>query len=210
MKRIIARLLHLANARPPFMCRERFYSLKDRLLKRWGTREGYDLQRIDYACWGYGDAGCTGMTCTKCGGTGIYDVRKTYLDRWTFGGFPFHTISDAQYRQHVEPPTITGRIKHTDYGRWSDEAALWLFLIFDRQSFWKLMTACKPYAWQWLPLSFLQRNIGWPLGRLMGRLESRRCHCGRRYRIWFASLGWCVCPRCRTPKPVPTCDDIPF
>lgn len=47
-------LLHLANANPPFSTRQEFYTLKHRLLKRYGHFEGHQIQEIRKDCWGPG------------------------------------------------------------------------------------------------------------------------------------------------------------
>ena len=44
-QRILAKLLHYANADPP-IDRDRFYAVKDRLLSRYGRFEGHELQEI--------------------------------------------------------------------------------------------------------------------------------------------------------------------
>src|SRR2546430_712949 len=95
--RILALLLHYANANPPWN-RTEFYSLKNRLLIRYAKFRGYDLQIIKKECWGpldpdgdYGDhTGCQGRFCPHCGGTGIFDVRWVRLERWQWGRYLFH------------------------------------------------------------------------------------------------------------------------
>ena len=86
--RALAATMRVANSAP---C-SRWYALKDRFCERFGTRDGYDLQRLK--CWGYysrqlgGFAGCIGPDCQKCGGTGVH--RTTYLRRYRIGSRIFH------------------------------------------------------------------------------------------------------------------------
>lgn len=206
-QRILARLLHLANSGHPWR-RTEFYAIKERLLRRYATFRGHHMQEIRKECWGprlgwdeYGDPvrGKCGPTCRQCGGTGLFDIRWVRLERWRWGKFEFHIpAGDTRVRPagHVD---IVGRIEHRDYGRLSNEAVLWLYLLAGEwQEFRRVMVCGSCCGRYWWPLTNLQRIAM----RLNMKLSWRRCWCGRMFPTW--GRGWCVCKRCRTiPKEAP-------
>lgn len=202
---VLAWLCHYANADP--MGRE-FYELKERLLRQYAEFMGHDIQEITKECWGdkwdredgywYG---CSD-TCTRCGGTGVFDRRWVRLQKWRWGRFWFH-IPDGSTRIKPETVQIVGRVKHQDYGKASREAELWLYLVtMHWRTFWEMLTRqsyCNP---GWWPLCRLQKIAMWT--RM--KLRIHRCWCGRRFMTWGS--GWMVCRQCRNRKP--SVDEIPF
>lgn len=210
---ILATLLHYANASPP-SCRTEFYRMKERLLKRYGTFCGHDLQEIRKECWGELERnddwydrswlGCTGASCRRCGGTGVFDIRWVRLQRWTWGKYTFH-IPDGETRKPPDMPTpnlIRGLIEHPNYGRASNEAVLWLYLLFDRRLFWRSITGWCCYGRYFYPLTILQR-IAMPL---RWRLSWQRCLCGKLFFTWGS--GWQICRKCRSRSR--DREDVPF
>ena len=160
-QRLLARLLHVANSKPPFD-RPAFYNLKSRLLRKYATFDGNDLQEIRKECWGYyGENGCTHNVKCKCGGTGIFDLFWVRLNRWKWCGYLFH---EPNGRTWITPNdgqvTIFGVIEHHDYGRASAEATLWLYLLCGE---WKLfrseMASCCRCGKYWWPLLNIQRVL---------------------------------------------------
>lgn len=199
-RRLIAWLLHLANARPPFR-REEFYALKDRLLCRYGTMFGFDVQRITDPCWGYeADGGCCGPHCRKCWGTGIWRDRWILLERWQCHGYLFHRPRRMTSESEARSATIHGRIEHRDVdAQASAEAALWLFLIYDRGTWWRETRGHCFTVWSWHPLLCVQRIV-MPLHLWLSRWRPRPCgRCGRRFIRPFESGYWFACRRCSPP-----------
>ena len=56
---MIGRLLHIANSYPEAVDKKRFYAMKDRILRRYGRRDGFDIQHV------------AGKKCWSCDGTGV-------------------------------------------------------------------------------------------------------------------------------------------
>jgi hypothetical protein len=201
--RLLATLLHYANAAPPFALRREFYALKERLLRSHGDFVGTRVQRIDKPCWGDRDIdgerrGCIGPGCSRCDGTGLFDRFYVTLEEFRFGRFTFHIPRDRTAIRPEGGAQIIGRIQHSRYGLRSREAALWLYLLCGE---WRLFiralrASCvlSPgwFSWQgWWPLLNLNRIVF----ALSMRLRVARCWCGRRFMTWGS--GWCICRRCR-------------
>jgi hypothetical protein len=125
--------------------RTEFYALKDRLLQRYASYDGVDVQHIVKPCWGPGCDGdenrftCPGSSCRKCGGTGVFSERFIPLQRWNFEGRIFHRPMGETSKR---PATIEGHILHGDVdAHAAADAALWLFLLCDRRLFWSTLGA---------------------------------------------------------------------
>ena len=58
-KKVLAKLLHIANSDPPITRKKEFYEIKDAILKKHGTLVGHQVQHIK-------------KPCRACGGTGIF------------------------------------------------------------------------------------------------------------------------------------------
>ena len=149
VKYIIGWLLHYANRDIPFLARSQFYKLKTRLLLKYATKTGTDIQHIKkecYHCGGTGTFKCDWKLpepCWRCMGSGVYDEFWSRLDKYNLGKWYFHNPVEIMYV--YEPlfegealPMIEGYIHHkTPKYRLGKECALWLFLLFDRKSFRK-------------------------------------------------------------------------
>ncbi len=142
-------LLHNANRDIPFLAKSQFYELKTRLLKKYATKVGTDIQHIKKDCWSCDSTGVFKSEwkmpepCWSCYGTGVYEEFWTRLDKYKLGKWYFHNPVERMYK--YEPlfegeslPIIEGYIHHkAPKYRLGKECALWLFLLFDRKSFWK-------------------------------------------------------------------------
>ena len=187
-------LLHWANSSPPFGARAEFYALKTRLLEKHGQPTGIDIQKIVDKCWGYyRGEGCLGRDCGRCGGTGIWNVRFSVLDKYRWGRFTFHVF---RYKTSIPSlATIEGLVKHRDYGRLSNESALWLFLLCGEwRTLWRCLRGWACHGRYLYPLTLLQR-VMMPTCMYLSR---RDCYCGKRF--WTRGSGWIVCKRCRTNR----------
>ena len=199
LARLLAAVLACANSSPPTCHCEAFYAMKDAILRKHGKLVGADLQHIVKKCWGGYDYPCRGASCRKCGGTGIYSERWHILQRWELGGRIFHRPIDSTSLRPDGPVTIEGNVEHRRWmGHQPLEAAMWLALVFDRRLFCRMafLPASCACGWFWLPLVNLAR-ISFRLRMFVWRFQGRKCYCGRTYRQWFGSGGWCVCWRCR-------------
>jgi hypothetical protein len=140
--RVLTWLLVRANAKPPSGHPETFYSMKEQLLRRFGRMIGAEWQHIRKTCWSCEDGVLDdGHYCWKCGGTGIYQQTWVLLQRWELGGAIFHR---PVYRTTLDPHeivTIHGYITHPEYHADTEEALLWLALLFDRRLFRGLLRA---------------------------------------------------------------------
>lgn len=202
-ERLLATLLHYANANASWCGRNDLYALKEKLLRRYGELAGQDIQEIRRECWGpfndWGDpTGCPGEDCPRCGGTGIYDLKYIRLERWAWSGYVFHRPAERLYRL-PDPASVNihGRIEHPDYDvRTSSEAALWLYLLSgERRLFWRTLKRSRFHRPGLRPLLILQALVM----TLAMWLSWQKCWCGRWFPTW--GTGWQVCRKCRDPKP---------
>ncbi len=205
---VTSRLLHLANADPGD--RRSFYELKERLLRRYATFWGNDIQEIVKECWGdqvdeHGDRYGCGPQCRRCGGTGVWERKWIVLQRWHWGGYVFHVPEGRTY-QKPESVQIHGRIEHPDYGRASREAELWLYLLCrEWRKWWHAVSTSCYMRPGWWPMCRLQKVAM----RLRTNFSWRRCSdCNCLFLTWGS--GWLVCKTCREPKPVAGRDEVPF
>lgn len=159
---MLAFILHHANR---YSKDKEFYAIKDRILKKYGVSDGYDIQHIP------------GKRCWSCGGTGrhyyysntypykAYDSTDCYhcnwgwyklpqwicLERKRFGKFTFHRPLKREFYvknpwtaegmgfEVSNRPVIESYIEH-EYHWFSRWACLILFLFYDRKfalHFWK-------------------------------------------------------------------------
>jgi len=142
-------LLHLSNRDIPFLAKEQFYAMKKRILKKYGSFIGYEIQHIKKECYSCDSTGvfkCDWKMpekCWACCGSGVYQEFWTRLEKYKLGKYYFHNLVKRQY--NYEPlfegealPIIEGYISHkSPKYRLGREAALWLFLFFDRKTFVK-------------------------------------------------------------------------
>jgi len=189
--RLLAWLLHYANARPPLFSTD-FYKLKDRLLFKFATCQGYDVQEIRKECWGnrrdaFGDVSGCGPRCTRCGGTGIFDLFWVRLERWQWGRYTFHRPIWRGRIKPLSPIQIHGRIEHAKYGHASDEAVLWLYLLSgELRLLWHAMKSSCACGWYLWPFLNLQRVV----------MRTRAWLRVRTSRIQGVP-HWITCPECK-------------
>ena len=144
-KNALAWLLHQANRGS---CSPEYYKIKTKLLRKFGSPAGFDLQFIEgKKCWSCGGTGIhnkydwrTGRIydrdeCWSCSGTGYYKfpVWNT-LQRFDFGKYTFHQPIGRTYFKKpnvISDGIILGFIEHqsSDY---SEFAGTVLFLIYDK------------------------------------------------------------------------------
>ena len=192
---MIARLLHIANSCPPAgkSHRERFYTMKQRILRWFGTEDGHDLQFIDgKQCWSCEGTG--GLYephgCWKCGGDGWFKSPVwVVLKRWKFGQYTFHEPIQRLHKKPdiiVDRPTIKGYVEHASYPMKDIHRAHFvLYLMFD----WRLLWSETDHWW-------------------IRKVVSRRCGLCRR-RLWTTKQWQCsICQR--ISHVLPEDHDIPF
>lgn len=104
-----------ANSNPP----PGFYAFKDRYLRRFATRAGWDKQTIEHDCWSCDGTGVFfyggDAKCHKCFGSGVYRTTEHWLERWDLGGAIFHrpaSWNEVPWPRPVVVDYIEGRIKH--------------------------------------------------------------------------------------------------
>ena len=81
------------------------------------------------------------------------------LERWRIGGRVFHIPKERTYEDPGTAVDISGVIEHANHGRLSEEAGAWLFLLFDRPTFFRWLYASRACGWTWCPLVNLQRVV---------------------------------------------------
>ena len=179
--RIIGLLLHVANSSPPLLGREQFYAIKVRLLERYGRFVRNERQHIRKECWDC-ESGC--YKCNRYGvGGGVWDEFWVRLELWELGGYRFHTPRE---RTRVRPAdwydgsAIEGYIEHRRFKYYLPfECALWLFLIYDRPTFWGVFGYSAQCSWKLTPLVwantlyFYWRGRKWRLSKWRKRIADR-------------------------------------
>jgi hypothetical protein len=149
-KYILGWLLHLANRDVGIFYKEQFYAIKKKLLLKYGTYLGEEIQHIRKECYSCDSTGIfkcdwkLSETCFNCRGTGVYEQYWTRLDKYKLGRYTFHNPTKRQYEyeplfEKIELPLIIGYIHHkSPKYRMGTEAKLWLFLIYDYAIFKKM------------------------------------------------------------------------
>lgn len=180
-----------------------WYSVKDAALRRWGWRDGWDLQL--FRCWGEPGLSC-GTECDRCGGSGIH--RAVKLLRWRLGRQSFHqpaaaivlspavslhtdvgmrSLADAIYGHGR---IFDGRIRHGS--RRGGYLCAWLLLLWVNPSA-RRSALRSARVWDWLVRK--RRSTAWWIGDLF---NSVRC-LATGYRIVgdsFQLPGLFRCPEC--------------
>lgn len=175
---MIARLLHIANTSPPAdkKCKERFYAMKQRILRRFGAEDGHDIQHIPgKKCWSCDGTGeyYEPHDCHKCDGTGWFKSPVwVLLKRWKFGRYTFHEPIKRHYRKPDDDlhdrPIIKGYVEHASYSlKKTYRARLILALLFDWQLLWMM-------------------SDNWWIRKVI----SRKCHICKR-RLWTTKRWQC-------------------
>lgn len=189
--KILSWLLHHANRK---YHNPEFYSIKNRLLKKYGQHICYDIQFIE------------GKKCYSCGGTGVYVYYSDYtgkpydqdvcwhchngwykrpvwniLARVQFGKYVFHQPFERSYTKPDNSiPVIEGFIDHEE-SKYSDFAATVLFLVFEKgylKRWYKSAGVGWALCW-WLPRNWLNNIVhlikhgpDLPLSRLKRRFKN--------------------------------------
>lgn len=171
MNFILGYILHLANRDIPFLHKEKFYAIKNKLLKKHGTFICNEIQHIKKecnACHATGIYKCSYKlkeTCWCCNGTGTYLEFWVRLEKYKLGNFYFHnpikksnTILFEGVSKHIE-----GYIEHkAPKYRLGKEASLWLFLFFDFETFKSVISIYGYPSKKRTPLVFLG-NLIWKI-----------------------------------------------
>ncbi len=160
----LAKLLHLANASPPLLLKRDFYRVKERLLARYGSPDGVDLQHIPgkicFGCHGSGMDMWREEYCERCDGSGWWKSPKWIcLDRYRFGDYVFHIPGAVTYTKPEPDITrIEGYVQHADQGPRSDTAFAWLCLLCgEGRLLARWLTGSHRCGWQWRPWLVLQQ-----------------------------------------------------
>lgn len=168
MKKLIAILLHYANKKPPNSRKSAFYAVKSEILSKYGQKVGHDVQHIHKECYTCGGCGIfhsdwkVAEICWKCSGTGVYEEYWTLLTKYDFCGYEFHQpitklYENPNYRTFGK---IEGYIRH-DAPKYylAAECAFWLFLIYDRKTFWDMMGNIAYSSRKFTPMVLLSTLI---------------------------------------------------
>lgn len=125
-----------------------FYPLKDKLLRKYGKPDGYDLQVIHHRCWSCEGTGIythwdgDEEECEACEGTGIYRTVRVILARYILGQSVYHIPSkDYNLRDKSAPKNIIDAfIVHDDVDREAVLRVLKILLFrYDFPQFYSLM-----------------------------------------------------------------------
>jgi hypothetical protein len=172
--RLLSWLLHHANRTTKA---HEFYSIKDKILSRYGTQVGYDVQHIEgkkcFTCRGTGKYDRWDQYgiydpdwCWHCAGNGFYkDPQWICLSRIQFGKHIFHKplkrekcvknpfTDDSMGWLVSDRPVITGYVRHaeTPFGIY---ALLALYLFYNRKQckvefINHVSTIIGRYKWKW-------------------------------------------------------------
>lgn len=151
----------LANSNPP----PGFYGFKDRFLRRFATRAGWDKQTIEHDCWS-----CEGAGCHRCSGSGVYRTTEHWLERWDLGGAIYHrpaSWNEVPWPRPAVVEFIEGRIKHgTVPQAVARRAFRRLLLRYEPVTFYRLMVE----AFRERTMQFRAR-WAWRLVRLRNKLD---------------------------------------
>ncbi len=177
---ILSHLLHHANRETKA---DEFYKIKDRILTRYGTVIGHDVQFIE------------GKKCRSCGGTGnhpkyswetgkVYDYADCYhcwggwykhpawvlLQRIQFGKFIFHKPIKKELKIKnpftkdagcdVSNEVIEGYIDHSR-SKHGKDALVILFLLYDWKGYWSRWKKHIGHSWYW-HWSWIYKPRKWP------------------------------------------------
>jgi hypothetical protein len=178
---VLGFLVHYANTDP--LDKENFYRIKDKILRRFGTPVGNDLQLLEgvrcnrcvngrYWHWIY-DSHCYGWEqCWQCSGTSWFKPRRyVLLKKYRLGRWYFHrpvsSFEDYKFKFVVpfffRNKYIDGYIDHSNYYGWlSWECCLWLYLMFDIETF-KRHIRPRPFSNVRTPLVFWL-HYRWAMG----------------------------------------------
>lgn len=193
---MIGRILHIANSYPQAVDKTAFYAAKSRLLLRYGTTDGEDIQKIQgkpcWSCEGTGGLYEPGG-CYKCWGDGWYK-RPVWvrLARYRIGRFVFHSPVERLYSKPDAATTINGYVRHAEYS--NTLVRLCCLVVFAMVCDWNHARRAlfELYRWSWV-------------GKRTGFLRSRCSDCKR---MLWTTKRW----RCRSCQVVVDRfgEDVPF
>lgn len=187
LEQTLAWLLMAANSSPPYLVKEEFYQIKYRLLESNATQCGVEWQHISKECWTCGGTGWydpLNVPCNRCV-DGMYDEAIIPLTLWTWNGHRFHIPGP---RTHHIPLDAKGESVAIAYhgvikkrAHWAHhEAALWLFLLYDHRTFFRIMKVTRAGGSQPnLPLTLLQKLV-FNLNQLRWAARYRLARCRQR------------------------------
>jgi hypothetical protein len=190
INRLLSWLLMSANTDPGILRRDEFYAIKERLLMRYGTIQGTEIQHIKkdcFTCDGTGEYEPE-VDCYKCWGTGVYQEFWVKLISWDWNGYSFHQPVERKHKPFLSEDGSHVPITHEGYitklHHWAaNESRLWLFLLFDRKTFFRAMKSscqCRPR----LPLSIIQKIV-FDLRLLPSRVRHNYWSCLRKLRCFL-------------------------
>ena len=184
----LPQILHIANSYPHAVDKDRFYTLKLKILMKHGTPDGFDVQHfLGKECWNCDGTGTfyhasgTPDQCDRCCG-GWHKLPKwVRLPRWKFGRFVFHSVGEVTHSEAVvkawgEPAEkFTGFLAHKDYTiRQMKRAHMLLGLLCD----WGYMRAALAEVWRYSRwAAFFTKRCAdcrrhlWPLRRYVWRCD---------------------------------------
>jgi hypothetical protein len=177
---ILGKVLFIANSNPGALaCKSYFYTVKTKILLKYGTKTGFDLQHIEgKKCFSCGGTGVyTGYhysgrvyrdTCYRCAGGWYKRPHTNKLDKYRLGKNIFHLPVKTMYKYEIilEKGTqsdIEGYIYHYNNitHDQSKECILWLLLLFNLKQF--------KYFWQsaYLYFSYTNLKLKYPLTAIL-------------------------------------------
>lgn len=220
---ILADVLHVANAYPPIFYKSNFYTLKEKLLKRFGETDGFDVQHIVKVCYdcdglGYhligvmnlGEPTTMKKKCIRCA-DGVYTQFWVELRRYCLGKHLFYSPEKRYYTApefELERPMIKGYVEHRRYPcHLSYEAFLWLCLVFDVKFFFSILGRFAVGGRAFTPLVWLSsfifrvrrfKKFGWISDVYMRILrrwtDFRQSHC--RHEFPVGNRDYDECQKC--------------
>lgn len=189
--KILSWLLHHANRN----CKDNiFYSIKNKILKKYGTFLYYDVQFIKgKRCWcGDGIYDYTWdmepIECYKCGGTSWYKIPVyNILEKIQFGKYYFHSPFKKSYKKPAEymnlypGSVIEGYIEH-NLSKYGNFALNCLYLLFDFKGYLKRWSTNIGTGWRlkwYLPKNYVnnlfhlikKRQKSFPIVDLKNRIN---------------------------------------
>ena len=143
MNKFLQHQLYLANTAVYPEKSDFFYPLKAKLLKRYGTEDGYDIQHIVKCCWS-----CEGDGCYRCYQSGIYREDWHYLQNYKLGDRIYHIPVNTVHDSAVLKNEIEGLIQHDQIDlRAGVRAMYWLCLVYEPNTFWYLLRSQLTGSW---------------------------------------------------------------
>lgn len=202
LRLILSQLLFRANsvAKDDMVAapRSHFYSIKDRILKKYGQVVGQDIQYIEgKECWSCDGTGVYmnfyhnrwhHETCYKCNAGWYKRPTWVLLDRVQFGKFIFHQPVQKIYSPvtpYFREATIKGYIDHKRQ-KYGEECLMIWYIVFDRYAakrLWQSWGVGLRTYWYW-PSNWLRT--------LANLSKGRNSNAGYAIRHWWAKKPWSI------------------